>query len=70
METLLSNPAIRSDDCVKLALLYAIRYEAQGRSEIDRLDRILTSRGIDEMERKVGMAGIVLKSCDSHMRRF
>ena len=53
METLISNPTLRSDDCVKLALLYAIRYEAQGRSEIDKLDRLLTSRGVDEMERKV-----------------
>ena len=44
---------LRSDDCLKLALLYAIRYEAHGRAEIDRLDRMLTSRGIDEMERKV-----------------
>lgn len=53
METLISNPTLRSDDCVKLALIYAIRYEAQGRAEIDKLDRLLTSRGVDEMERKV-----------------
>ena len=38
---------------MKLCLLYAIRYEAQGKSEIDRLDRLLASRGVDEMERKV-----------------
>ena len=65
MESLLSNPAVRSDDCLKLALLYAVRHEAQGRSEIDRLDRILASRGIDEGERKVGVVGLM--SCDSHM---
>ena len=46
---------LRSDDCMKLCLLYAIRYEAQGKSEIDRLDRLLASRGVDEMERKVSV---------------
>ena len=56
METLFSNPTLRPDDCMKLALLYAIRHEAQGRSEVDRLDRLLASRGLDEMERKVGVA--------------
>lgn len=54
LETLMSNPTLRSDDCLKLALIYAIRHEAQGRADIDRLDRILVSRGIDETERKVG----------------
>lgn len=53
IETLLSNPMLRSEDCMKLCLLYAIRYEAQGRSEVDRLDRLLASRGVDEMERKL-----------------
>ena len=51
----MSNPTLRSDDSVKLCLLYAIRYEAQGKSEIDRLDRLLVSKGVDEMERKVSI---------------
>ena len=68
IETLLSNPSLSLDDCIKLALIYAIRHEAQGRADIDRLDRLLTSRGVDEGERKVSVS--LVKSCDSHMMNW
>ena len=53
IETLLSNTAVRLEDCVRLALLYTLRYEAQGRPVVDKVDRLLASRGIPEQDRRV-----------------
>lgn len=51
VETLLSTPVVRQDDCLRLGLLFALRYEVQ-KSDIDRIDRVLVTRGVDELERK------------------
>lgn len=53
IETLLSNTAVRLEDCVRLALLYTLRYEAQGRPVVDKVDRLLASRGIPEQDRRL-----------------
>ena len=53
IEGLLSNPAVRPEDCLRLGLLFSLRYEVQGRGDLEKIDRMLTSRGLYEPERKV-----------------
>ena len=53
VESLLSNPAVRPEDCLRLGLLFSLRYEVQARGDLEKIDRMLTSRGLPEPERKV-----------------
>ncbi len=53
MESLLGNPDITVEDCLRLGLLFALRYEGQARSEVEQIHRLLISRGLGDMEMKV-----------------
>ena len=53
MEGVLGNPHITYEDCLRLALLFAPRYETGARAEMEQVHRLLLSRDADETEVKV-----------------
>jgi len=53
VESLLGNPDITVEDCLRLGLLFALRYEGQARQELEQIHRLLISRGLGDMETKV-----------------
>ena len=57
MESLLGNPDIAVEDCLRLGLLFALRYEGQARQELEQIHRLLISRGLGDMEVKVRVGG-------------
>ncbi len=57
MEGILGNPHIKYEDCLRLALLFALRYETGARAELEQVHRLLVSRGADETEVKVRSQG-------------
>ena len=62
LEAVLANHTVCNDDCLRLAILYALRNESQGRADMDRIDRLLSHRGISEADRKVHVYYIILCS--------
>ena len=54
VEEMLGNPQISPEVCLRLALLFALRYESQAsRSDMEHVHRLLVTRGLDETELKV-----------------
>ena len=62
MESFIGNPEVRQVDCLRLAVLFALKYESQFKGgELDSLNRMLQRRGISEQRRKVGGLANYLK---------
>ena len=53
MESLLGNPDITVEDCLRLGLLFALRYEGLAKPEMDQIHRLLISRGLGDLDVKV-----------------
>ena len=53
LESVICNPMVRLDDCLRLGLLHTLRYEGISRSDGERIDQLLASRGLSDMDRKV-----------------
>ncbi len=53
LESVISNPMVRLDDCLRLGLLHTLRYEGISRGDSERIDQLLASRGLSDMDRKV-----------------
>ena len=53
LEGVLSGPKVRPEDSLRLALLFALRFEGSSKGEIDKVERILVSRGHEESDKKV-----------------
>ncbi|XP_064402056.1 vacuolar protein sorting-associated protein 45-like [Halichondria panicea] len=52
LESVISNPMVRLDDCLRLGLLHTLRYEGISRGDAERIDQLLASRGLSDMDRK------------------
>ena len=54
VESLVQNQAVRESDCLRLVMLFALRYEGQLKGgELERLMRRLEHRGVPEQKRRV-----------------
>ena len=67
LEALMVNQSVRPEDCLRLGLLFTLRYEAQSR-DIERIDRWLKSRGLSETDMRVSVCLSVCLSVQLHSR--
>jgi vacuolar protein sorting-associated protein 45 len=66
LEGVLSEPKVRSEDSLRLALLYALKYEGSTKGDIEKVERILVSRGHSDNDRKTMRA--LLEHCGKAKR--
>ena len=51
---LIADPAVREVDCIRLSVLYGLRYETQFKGgELETVSRALLKRGISDQRRRV-----------------
>jgi vacuolar protein sorting-associated protein 45 len=52
VEGVLSEPKVREEDSLRLGLLYALRHEGSQRGDLEKVERLLLSRGLSDTDRK------------------
>ena len=60
MEGVLAEPKVREVDSLRLALLYGLRYEGSTKGDLEKMERILVSRGHSDHDKKVSGSRVSL----------